>query len=163
MCKICPQKDHCKADKTICDKCKEEVDIFYPINVWDCRIACYCLKCKQEYIDNENQQYWSLGKSLVGTDKIHCIKCKTELTYKNLSDSDEDRFSVYCPECKLEFTLYHGYPDSNEQDYLEEKEWKDFSERMQSWKEQGSDPRRKPEDPEERQIRESLVARYGEY
>lgn len=76
-------------------------------------------ECKKKVIDAEWQDSWSCALFFIKTDKIHCIKCATELNHKNISDpfNDEDRISVKCHNCNLEFTIWHGGPD--EWDYYD--------------------------------------------
>jgi len=164
LCKRCIHRQYCKLDKDTCDKCGEKVSEFYPFSPYGCGYGtCYCKDCYEKFRDQENQDYWKCATLLIKTDKIHCIKCKSELTHKNLGDTDIDRISVKCPECKLEFTIYHGEPDDGGyMDYLEEQEGKEYCQRVKDWKANGEKGPR-PETPEESRLREFYISKYGEY
>lgn len=165
--------------KVICGICKKHFDnieeaVHYP-TVWgnDLGVHKECLKKVEEIRDQET---WDYAIALIKTKKIHCIQCTRELTSENLSNlrSDVDRTSYKCPECGLEFTVYHGEPDLNSyHDFEEEQEWGEYREAMKiyrkqlkEWESRGS-PRGSrpipPRTPEEKRIDETNLRKYGEY
>lgn len=163
LCKICVHRQYCKLDKDTCDKCGEKVSELYPFSPSGFGYGiCYCKGCYEKFRDQENQGYWEYAIRLIKTDKIHCIKCKSELTHKNLIETEEDRISVKCPECKLEFTIYHGEYIDEYMDYQEEQEGREYCQRVKDWKANGEKGPR-PESPEEGRLRRALIAKYGEY
>ena len=163
LCKRCIHRQYCKLEKDTCDKCGEKVSEFYPFSIYGCGYSCYCKGCYEILRDQEGQEYWNYAIMLIKTDKIHCIKCKSELTHKNLVDYEEDRISLKCQKCKLEFTIWHGEPyDGGYMDYLEEQEGREYSQCVKEWKARGEKGPR-PETPEEGRLRQALVAKYGEH
>lgn len=165
LCKRCVHKQYCKMEKDTCDKCGEKVSEFYPFSFFGCGYgdSCYCKECYEKFRDQEAQDSWKCAISLIKTDKIHCIKCKSVLTHKNLVDYEEDRISLKCQNCKLEFTIWHGEPyDGGYMDYLEEQEGREYSQRVKEWEEKGEKGPR-PESPEEGRLRQALISKYGEY
>ena len=164
LCKRCIHRQYCKIDKDTCDKCGEKVSEFYPFSFFGYGYgdSCYCKECYEIFRDKEAQDYWKCAILLIKTDEIHCIKCKSELTHKNLVGTDVDRIDVKCPECKLEFTIYHGEPTDDYMDYQEEQEGREYCQRVKAWKANGEKGPR-PESPEERRLRKALIAKYGEY
>lgn len=106
----------------------------------DFQTLAVCEPCKIKLNEIADQDCWNYATSLIGTQEIHCIKCKTELMPKDISSlyTDEEKVSFQCPnqKCKLEFTIYHGEPD---------------------------DPREYDEPDEEEMLKQHYISKYGEW
>lgn len=161
-CKRCIHKQYCKREKDTCDKCGKKVSEFYAISPFGVGYSCYCKECYEKFRDQESLDSWRYATLLIKTDKIHCIKCKSELTHKNIVDYEEDQISVKCPECELKFAIWHGVPPDDYMDYQEEQESREYCQRIKEWRANG-EKGPCPESPEERRLREALISKYGEY
>lgn len=120
-------------------------------------------ECKEKVMDAEWQDSWNCALFFIKTDKIHCIKCATELSYKNISDpfSDDVKISVKCHKCNLEFTIWHGGPD--EWDYYDLnniKRFEQFKKQIENAEKHGLPL---PRTPEEKRIDKANLRKYGEY
>lgn len=69
-----------------------------------------CKECLEKQRDKDDERIWRDVLSLIGTDELHCLKCTQKLSKENISNTytDIDRTSFKCPQCQLDFTIYHG-------------------------------------------------------
>lgn len=116
----CYYTKSCKINKEMkCSYCKEEgFDKLFWHSETGYDYECLCEKCKKKRVDILLQEEFKQALFYLKTDKIHCIKCKKELSHKDLGGnrkhySDVDRSAFTCPKCKFIFTLWYGEPDDD--------------------------------------------------
>lgn len=159
----CWQKDKCSKKKMACAECGKETKKLYPTHQNGCRgFYCCCKDCHDEIRDRRAQEDWKYHTALIGTDEIHCIKCSSEVSYKDITDGSESDVTITCPKCTFKFTLYHGeFPDEDPGEYEWEMQWKEWNKQIKEWKENGKKGRR-PSSPEEEAMYDKIYRKYGE-
>ncbi len=85
-------------------KCGEEFKM-WTSNLYYDSFPPMCKECRKK-------EDWYYHSRLIGiNDKIKCIRCGWNLTYKDSIDTTESQITFRCKCCGLNFTIYHGEPD----------------------------------------------------
>lgn len=91
--------------------------------------------------------------------RLKCFHCGIKVN--SFPEFYRDWSGVYCFDCGQErmSDLSQTEYDAYEEDQIA----REYKKELDSWKKHGSDPMTKPLDPEEKELKRSLIAKYGEW